>query len=45
MFGQGAGEGGDPRGRADELVGPRGEREVHTLPRGLNTHAVYSSQL
>lgn len=41
MFGQRAGEGGDPRGHAEELAGLRGRREARdpTLLRAL-THTL-----
>lgn len=41
MFGQRAGEGGDPYGHAEELVGPRCRREAQdpTLLRAL-THTL-----
>lgn len=41
MFGQRAGEGGDPHGRAEELVGLKGRREAQdpTLLRAL-THTL-----
>lgn len=39
MFGQRAGEGGDPHGHAEELVALRGRREATALLRAL-THTL-----